>query len=267
MGNTATQRDVFARTICAVGGTHGGLEAVRQVERLRPEDGTVVLVTVAETHLAAQAGMQATTAWEQIEAEAQRAVDAALEIAPASSTHIVEGRPTDGVLWAIGEEHATLVACENGHSRAAGMILGSVATAMLHDAPCSVLIARKPRDPAHHPQSIVVGVDGSPESLAAMEAARALSERLGANMQALAATGGKPIDADRLREILPGLVFDDAAPVDALVRASGDADLVVVGSRGLHGIRSLGSVSERVAHRSACTVLAVRSAVRTPNDA
>ena len=44
-------------------------------------------------------------------------------------------------------------------------------------------------------------------------------------------------------------VYNHAA--DALVAASADADLVVLGTRGLHGIKSLGSVSERVAHEAA----------------
>lgn len=38
------------------------------------------------------------------------------------------------------------------------------------------------------------------------------------------------------------------------------AHLAVVGSRGLHGVKALGSVSERVAHDAACSVLVVRRA-------
>jgi nucleotide-binding universal stress UspA family protein len=38
------------------------------------------------------------------------------------------------------------------------------------------------------------------------------------------------------------------------------ASLVVVGSRGLGGLRALGSVSERVAHRAPCSVLVARPA-------
>jgi nucleotide-binding universal stress UspA family protein len=55
------------------------------------------------------------------------------------------------------------------------------------------------------------------------------------------------------REELP----DD--PVKALVTASADADLLVVGSRGLHGLKALGSVSERVAHQAHCSTLVVRA--------
>jgi nucleotide-binding universal stress UspA family protein len=48
-------------------------------------------------------------------------------------------------------------------------------------------------------------------------------------------------------------------PADAIVEEAerGGFDLVVVGSRGLHGVRALGSVSERVAHRARCSVLVV----------
>src|SRR6266496_4021085 len=38
----------------------------------------------------------------------------------------------------------------------------------------------------------------------------------------------------------------DGDPVSVLVAASRDADILVVGSRGLHGVRALGSVSERI---------------------
>jgi nucleotide-binding universal stress UspA family protein len=37
-----------------------------------------------------------------------------------------------------------------------------------------------------------------------------------------------------------------------------DADIVVVGSRGLQGGRALGSVSERVAHQANCSVIVLR---------
>jgi nucleotide-binding universal stress UspA family protein len=57
---------------------------------------------------------------------------------------------------------------------------------------------------------------------------------------------------DRQREELLG------EPVAALVAAAAGADLLVVGSRGLHGLKALGSVSERVAHEAGSSVLVVR---------
>jgi nucleotide-binding universal stress UspA family protein len=52
----------------------------------------------------------------------------------------------------------------------------------------------------------------------------------------------------------------DAAPADALVDASKDAELVVVGTRGHGAIASLvlGSVSHAVTQRAACPVVVVR---------
>jgi nucleotide-binding universal stress UspA family protein len=49
-------------------------------------------------------------------------------------------------------------------------------------------------------------------------------------------------------------------PGDVIVKAAEDADLVVVGSRGLNPIQRLllGSVSSKVVHRARCDVLVVR---------
>jgi nucleotide-binding universal stress UspA family protein len=131
-------------------------------------------------------------------------------------------------------------------------VVGSVASEILHRAPQSVLLAR-PGGGGFG--TIVAGVDGSPASLAALEAARALAGP-GA-VWVVAAEGGKPLERDALAQV-PGLEWDAAHPVAALVRAAEPADLLVVGSRGLHGLAALGSVSERVAHRANCSVLVVR---------
>ncbi|MGZ8708280.1 MAG: universal stress protein, partial [Gaiellaceae bacterium] len=107
--------------------------------------------------------------------------------------------------------------------------------------------------------SIVVGVDGSPESAAAYAAARHLAQRFGAKLWPVVAHGGKGVDR-HLAETIAGTQHDDLLdePVTALVAATADADLLIVGSRGLHGLKSLGSVSERVAHQARSSVLIVR---------
>jgi nucleotide-binding universal stress UspA family protein len=104
----------------------------------------------------------------------------------------------------------------------------------------------------------VVGVDGSPPSFRAQAVARELAARFGAQLWPVVASG-KGVEkelvvqtVDRRHEEL----LDP--PVRALVVASTDADLVVVGSRHLRGLKALGSVSERVAHRAHCSVLIVR---------
>jgi hypothetical protein len=61
------------------------------------------------------------------------------------------------------------------------------------------------------------------------------------------ATGGKLVDLEPVWELTPYFVRDPGRPVETLVGLAATFDLLVVGSRGLHGVAALGSVSERVA--------------------
>lgn len=250
---------VFERILCGVDGSEDGLEAVRQAVRLLAPEGELVLGSVFEAHLAVHAGVHAREAQRELEAAAVAALEGAQTLAPRAAKRLVRGSPAAALLTLAAEEGAGLVAVgAHGFGRAAGIVLGSISTRLLHDAPCSVLVARAPADGAAFPRAIGAGTDGSPESLAAAAAAADLGERLGSSVRYVVATGGKPIDVHRLAASGSELEFTDRSPVDALVEASGSADLVVVGSRGLHGLRALGSVSERVAHRARCSVLVVR---------
>jgi CBS domain-containing protein len=258
---TGALTSLFERAVCAVSADGRGLEGVRQVERLRDGDGAVVLASIAETRVATRTGVQASAWRKELRAAAQRAIDEARELSPDADARIADGDAVKALRWILEDEQATLVAVENGRSRAAGVVLGSVATALLHEAPCSVLLARPPADRGAFPSSITVGVDGSPESLRAAAVAAALGERFGARVRALVAAGGKPVPSEGGGASGLRLETDERAAVDALTAASEESDLVVVGSRGLHGIRALGSVSERIAHRAACSVLVVRPPV------
>jgi len=129
------------------------------------------------------------------------------------------------------------------------MLLGTGAARMLRDAPCSVLIAREPRDAETWPQPVVAGVDGSAESAAAFTVARSVAERFGATLRAVAATKDG-VDLEAARTIAPELEEHPGRAVELLAAASDTADIVLVGSRGLHGLKALGSVSERVAYQT-----------------
>jgi nucleotide-binding universal stress UspA family protein len=144
----------------------------------------------------------------------------------------------------------------HGYRRSTGIAFGLVGSRLVHDAPCPVLVAKAPRDEPW-PRSIVVGVDGSSGSAAAAATARELAARFDASLRLVACTGGH-VDLDAAATIATDLEVLQSAPIDALHDLSEEADVIVVGSRGLRGIRSLGSVSERVAHRSQCAVLVVR---------
>ena len=138
-------------------------------------------------------------------------------------------------------------------------MIGGVAGELLHVAPCSVLVTRPASDPESFPRSIVVGIDGSAAADAAMAAAQQLARRLEGPLRVVTALRGKDVDLAHVHLRAPFAESVDAHPVEALVTASLTTDLVVVGSRGLHGLAALGSVSERVAHQAKCSVLVVRS--------
>ncbi len=254
---------VFDRVLAGVDGTPEGLEAVRQAARLRAPDGKLDVVSAFDLDFAPRGGWTATQVAGEIKQAAERALESARRLASGATFRPISGQPSDVLLAESKGMRATLVAVgSHGFRRAVGIAVGSVATTMLHKAPCSVLVARAPAAPDKFPQTIVVGVDGSPESAVAAAVAFGLGERFGVEVWPVASTSDKEIDLDALRAIATGLVLDKRRPVDVLVTASSDADLLVVGSRGLHGLRALGSVSERVAHRAHCSVLVVRPAAR-----
>jgi nucleotide-binding universal stress UspA family protein len=167
------------------------------------------------------------------EATAAALVDAAIE---QGADLIAIGAPKSGRLW--------------------GILSGQTATFVLHRAPCSVLVARAPVISAF--KRITVGIDGSPTSARALEVARTIAKQCKAELHVVAAYGGFELDLDAVEALDPAYTSSANDPVDALLGFAGESDLLVVGSRGLKGLRSLGSVSERVAHEAVCSVLVVR---------
>jgi nucleotide-binding universal stress UspA family protein len=247
---------IFERILCGVDGTPESTVAVSQAARLLDEQGELQLVSVANLAQAAQAGMAATHAAVLLKQDATEALARAREVAPSASERLVNGAPSD-VLLREAEEASLVAVGTHGHGRARGLLLGTVASRMLRDAPCSVLIARAAREPDAWPRSVVVGVDGSAESAAAMRVARLIAEQFGAALRAVASSKDQ-LDAEAIRAIAPELEEEPEHPVEVLVRASDSADMILVGSRGLHGLKALGSVSERVAHQARASVLVVR---------
>lgn len=148
----------------------------------------------------------------------------------------MKGGDVAGLLAALANLEADLLSIgAHGRSRAAGVLFGSVATAMARHATCSVLIARDTVTDVF-PGLIVHASDGSPESL------------------------------DAAREPVPKVV--QGSPHRRIVEVADEtgASLVVMGSRGRTGLKALGSVSERVAHRAPCSVLIVRQPAHPSRD-
>lgn len=135
---------------------------------------------------------------------------------------------------------------------------------------------------------IVVGVDGSPASRAALRWAVEEAKLRGCEVEAVlawyadygmvtgpvSATVAAGVDPEALREdnraVLDGMLTDTGAEVravlaegdarDVLVKASEGAAMLVVGSRGAGPIREalLGSVSSFCVHHARCPVVVIR---------
>ena len=133
-------------------------------------------------------------------------------------------------------------------------------------------------------QKVVVGVDGSPDSTKALAWAEDYASRTGAELMLVTAwhwptAYGVPlawddwdpaVDAQRvLDKARVGLSLPDdrvqaqveqGPAAEVLARASREADLLVVGTRGHGGIAGavLGSVSSHCVHHAHCAVVVVR---------
>jgi len=249
---------IFSRILVGIDGSEAGFEACRQVARLAEREAEIDAVAVV--HLGP--AVDAAHVVDELEREAEDALEHAVEIlgGRAQKRYLDGfGFVTPALLAELEGFGATLVALgTHEHRRIAEIIFGGVAGEMLHKAPCSVMIARRCPSEAF-PRKIVVGHDGSPQADDALRIARQLAARFGSTVRVITSLVGEFVDLDLLRERTHAEVIAQH-PVVALVDATRDADLLVVGSRGLHGLKALGSVSERVAHDASCSVLVVRTA-------
>jgi nucleotide-binding universal stress UspA family protein len=262
----ANSRSVFGRVLVGIDSSDASLEAARQAAVLTENDGTLTLLGVYLPPPVTEFERAYMPDPDEERRKSEAAVAAAVKaigslIMP--GTRVACGFPWHELIEELDARHSTLVAVgSHGQGRVEGILAASTTSELVHKAPCSVLVVR----PAGRlfPERIVVGLDGSPESAQAYGAAHRLSSRFGSELRPVVALDGRNVDLAEVEllahdhEELPG------DPVEALLAASTDADLLVVGSRGLRGVRSLGSVSERVAHRAPCSTLVVRAANDAP---
>jgi nucleotide-binding universal stress UspA family protein len=246
---------VFDQVVCGVDIGRAGRLAANQAARLVAPDGSLLLVTATVGEpmtVVAPGGLGYAVSRTAVDAATRerycdaltRAREDALRYVAAPRMLRVEGDPLASLLDALERERATLaVVGSHGTDRLPGILLGSIATHLLHKAPCSVFVARD-EWPDGTPRRVLAGVDGTAQASAAFRAARDLAGRFGA----------------RLEQVT------DPHPVRALVAAAGPEDLIVVGSRGLHGLRAVRSVSERIAHEAPCSVLVVRPTHREVHE-
>ena len=270
----------FQGVVCGIDGTRAGFEAARQAARLTDPGGRLLLVSATHFLDAISArwgpevipwGALATSGGEAGEMDdavgalardslawAQRQIGDAVNV----ETRLVRGRAFEELRSEAVRAGATLIAVgAHGGRRLVGAALGGVASMLLHEAPTSVLLARPPFDPGAFPSRVVVGFDGSDAGRQALAVAVRLCADAARDLTVVAATRdeGMVVRDIRRRAAPHEVTVIRRRPVEALVDAAERADLLVVGSRGTSGLRALGSVSERVAHRAASSVLVVRS--------
>jgi len=230
--------------------------------------------------------------------EARRAADGARAIVaarwPNAAAEVTNGDALSDVREVVVNAAADadlVVVGARGLGAIRRMFLGSVSLAVARHAPCSVLVVRGTPRPV---KRVLVGIDGSPDALAAARflASLALADA-SVKLVAVLEPPATPADVvmtpqlvdavqrtqearrEELRRALAdaGAVLKGvAASVDASVveghpgsvlvktAAEGNHDLIVVGSRGLGAMQRLllGSVSETVLHEARCPVLIVK---------
>lgn len=180
---------------------------------------------------------------------------------------------------------STLVVGSRGHGRVGEALLGSVSQHLARHATCPVVVVREAKD--SQASRIVVGIDGSQNSVAALEYACRRAEITGETVAAIHAwhvrvpstdvwsSDARSVDTEGhellLAESIAGVRQDHpdvhleqevvaVAPATCLVDASNGASLVVVGSRGLGFFSGmlLGSVSQALLQGARCPVAVVR---------
>ncbi|MGO8873513.1 MAG: universal stress protein [Acidimicrobiales bacterium] len=221
----------------------------------------------------------------------------------------IRGSPDDALI-AESVGAGLLVVGSRGLGGFRGLLLGSVGRKCVHGARCPVIVVRSD-EPVTGPDGtgttsvwspeevqmtstqtaerhrIVVGIDGSPSSMVAVEWAARQAELTGATLEVLMTwewpanygwSLSLPPDYDPqhdseavleeamgpVRTAHPGITVEttviEGHPAPILVKASSGADLLVVGSRG-HGEFAgmlLGSVSEHCVANAHCPVVVVR---------
>jgi nucleotide-binding universal stress UspA family protein len=205
----------------------------------------------------------------------------------------------DSPAWALirkADEWNLGVMGARGHSVFGGrLILGSVSQRVLYEAKCSVRIARGSRKDADSPIRILVGVDHSKDSNAAVEAVCSRNWPRGTEVRLLAVVDtvmaitpdssqpeiikwievGDEENWEAIRQIFEpsaetlrrvgldaAVMIRSGNPADEIVdeAETWGAECIFVGAKGMRGIERLllGSVSSAVSARADCSVEVVR---------
>lgn len=260
------------------GSTHAARAAAWAAEQALAEHRPLVVVTVADDPAAAD-GFAADVAAEVLRQEHPALHVRALQLA---------GDPRE-VLVGLSEDAHLLVLGSRGRGVLRSMLLGSVGAALSAHAHCPVVVCR-PGVAGHAGAGVVVGADGTPESVPVIEFAYRQAALRGLPLtvlhcfwDAVAAVAefrqarGEPVDAPELEDLRALLAASVAGlaeqypdvPVtltlrhgladEALGARDADWDLVVVGRHPMTSLSRVltGSIATTVVERAHTTVAVV----------
>ncbi len=176
----------------------------------------------------------------------------------------------------LADDADLLVVGTRGRNAVADHLLGSVSSHVVAHAPCPVVVVPRDAEAAQAITRVVVGVDGSTQSLDALRWALANAPE-GAEVEAIQAWSYAPYAGFEVTALDPALIEGQARaslnelvdkatgeidrrvirtvvsgdPRSVLAEAGETADLLVVGARGHRGVAHLllGSVTTALAHR------------------
>jgi len=210
---------------------------------------------------------------------------------------VVDAAPVEGILDEAKRVRADVIVLGwRGHGAVLRLLTGSVSRGVTRRAPCSVLVVRRPRRECRR---IVIGLDGSPTAARALAVLAALTPPRGGHVtllrvvdtmhvptQGLAPAGTRATvaaEVSRINEERRAAARQDLAQAAKVLSSGGweidqvvaegaplrellatvakaRADVLVVGARGVTGLRHLllGSVAEGALNASPVPVLIVR---------
>jgi nucleotide-binding universal stress UspA family protein len=256
-GNPAAAADaLFERVLVGIDSTDESLVAAAQAGVLRAPGGRLVLLGVVERHLAAQAGLFAAQAADELVTGTSTELERARELVDADEAILATGSFVSHLCAECERGRATLVAVGvRPHRRLSALTFGGHDVEALHDLSCSVLIARPGWGPAR-PDKVVVGVDASREARRAEVVARSLARRLGCEVVPVVPLGAD-VDLAVLHEEREDALLHPGSLLDGVVSAATSRSLIVVGESPEQGRRWGGGLAERVVYAARCSVLVV----------
>ena len=186
------------------------------------------------------------------------------------------GDPADGILEFSKKDYDLIVMGARGENEKDAYALGSVTKKVIMHTDCPTLIVKK----VSPISSLLVCVDGSENSVKALDYALKLAEKMGSkitllNVQELRLYESSPKTAEELGDKILSKTLDAVGEKkikvdkklefgvtsDSIVDVAekGNYDLIVLGSRGLGTVKRflLGSISDDVSHKAKCSVLIV----------